>query len=180
MQSPDSVFGAYHKTGGARPRGGSAIAAPCGRERAEEPRGRASGGPRAGRPGERREARRGPESAPARGAARRRGAGEAGRALAGRRRFAGWGLLLAVVVAAALSWWLLPAPLDAAVAPGTAVELISVEQGDTLWSIAESHPIEGLTTRQCVQWIAASNGIEGSVIVPGQAIAVPAARTQAL
>ncbi len=52
-------------------------------------------------------------------------------------------------------------------------EFISVSQGDTLWSIAAEHPIEGMTTQQCVRWISSTNDLDGCVLVPGQAIEVP-------
>lgn len=52
-------------------------------------------------------------------------------------------------------------------------EYVAISEGDTLWSIAERHPIDGLTTRQCVMWIVAANGMDGSVVFPGQVLEVP-------
>lgn len=57
-------------------------------------------------------------------------------------------------------------------------EIVAVAQGDTLWSIAASHPIEGMSTQQCVRWISIVNELDGSVLIPGQAIEVPGGSVQ--
>lgn len=51
--------------------------------------------------------------------------------------------------------------------------MVSVESGDTLWSMAESHPIDGLTTQQCVKWIIDRNRLDSAVLIPGQILELP-------
>lgn len=50
----------------------------------------------------------------------------------------------------------------------------AVASGDSLWAIASAHPIEGHATSYVVKWIAARNGLDSGLIVPGQALMVPA------
>lgn len=50
---------------------------------------------------------------------------------------------------------------------------VKLEQGDTLWSVAESHPIEGFTTAEAVELIASMNGIKTATIAAGSTIEVP-------
>ena len=45
--------------------------------------------------------------------------------------------------------------------------------GDTLWSMAEDHPIDGLTTQQCVRWVIDRNGLDDAVLTPGQVLELP-------
>lgn len=52
-------------------------------------------------------------------------------------------------------------------------EVIAVGPGDTLWDIAEEHPIAGMTTRNCVKWIMSENGLQDTTLHVGQAIVVP-------
>jgi len=54
-----------------------------------------------------------------------------------------------------------------------ATQSLQIEAGDTLWSIAETHPVEGLTTAQVVDTIASVNHLDGDVVAPGQTIEVP-------
>lgn len=51
---------------------------------------------------------------------------------------------------------------------------VAVDSGDTLWSLAERYPIEGMTTRQCVKWIMEHNSLESALLMPGQIVEVPA------
>lgn len=53
-------------------------------------------------------------------------------------------------------------------------DLVSIEvnSGESLWQIAESHPIDGLTTDQTVEAMIHWNSIEGSRLVPGQELLV--------
>lgn len=48
-----------------------------------------------------------------------------------------------------------------------------VTSGDTLWSIAESTVDDGEDIRQVVSELKALNGLQGSRIVPGQALIIP-------
>ena len=54
-----------------------------------------------------------------------------------------------------------------------ATVMVAVEEGDTLWSMAEDHPIDGLTTQQCVRWVIDRNGLDGAVLTPGQVLELP-------
>ncbi len=54
-----------------------------------------------------------------------------------------------------------------------------VEQGDTLWALAQSHPVEGLSTEQTAGLIASLNGLESSTLHAGSAIKVPSTRPEA-
>lgn len=63
--------------------------------------------------------------------------------------------------------------LDETLVQTETVEVV-VSSGDSLWSIAESHGIEGLTTAQTVDALVAWNGLVDSTITPGQTLVVPA------
>lgn len=52
-------------------------------------------------------------------------------------------------------------------------ETVVVRSGDTLWGIAEGHA-DGLGVRDVVEWISRENGLDGSALVPGQRLVVPA------
>ena len=55
-------------------------------------------------------------------------------------------------------------------------ETIVVHQGDSLWSIAQKHPVPGCTTDQLVHHIRAYNGIEDACLSCGMRINVPTAQ----
>jgi hypothetical protein len=50
---------------------------------------------------------------------------------------------------------------------------VFVEKGDTPWSIAAEHPVEGQTTEQTAEQIADMNGTPHGVLSAGAAIEVP-------
>lgn len=50
---------------------------------------------------------------------------------------------------------------------------ILVEAGDSLWKIAQAHPVEGLRTDQVVDLILHANGMKSSVVYAGQVIEIP-------
>ena len=52
--------------------------------------------------------------------------------------------------------------------------MIRVEAGDTLWSIAKSHPVPGLSTAQAVELIAANNHVPNGPLSVGSSLEVPA------
>lgn len=54
-------------------------------------------------------------------------------------------------------------------------EQISVQANDTLWSIAEAHPISGLSTSDAVNVISEWNHLDGGCLHPGDTLLVPAA-----
>lgn len=50
---------------------------------------------------------------------------------------------------------------------------LQVQSGDNLWSIAQQHPVKGLSTAQTVELIAAGNGLGHGRVSPGQTIVIP-------
>jgi nucleoid-associated protein YgaU len=52
--------------------------------------------------------------------------------------------------------------------------VLRVRQGDTLWQVAEAHPIDGLTTSQVVDALVAANRLGARSLSPGQMIRIPA------
>ena len=52
---------------------------------------------------------------------------------------------------------------------------VSISTGDTLWTLAEAHPVSGLSTREVIDLVKEWNGLEGGLISPGDVLAVPAA-----
>ncbi|NTU71914.1 MAG: LysM peptidoglycan-binding domain-containing protein [Coriobacteriia bacterium] len=89
------------------------------------------------------------------------------------KRSTGLELIVVALVAALLVWGLL-ASRNPHLAD-TAVQTVRVAPGDTLWSIAKSHPLPGMSTSQLAAAIATSNSLGSRVLVPGQRIAVPVA-----
>lgn len=82
----------------------------------------------------------------------------------------------AVVVAVALAI----AGLDSLrVARGTELvdvaphETIRVGAGDSLWSLAEEHPVPGVETRLVASWIKDENGLDNSSLKIGESLVVP-------
>lgn len=51
---------------------------------------------------------------------------------------------------------------------------ITVRSGDTIWSLAKQHPVEGLSTAQTVEVIRDLNGLDSSTIAAGSSLMVPA------
>ena len=52
---------------------------------------------------------------------------------------------------------------------------VSVSKGDTLWTIAEAHPVSGLSTREVIDLVKEWNGLESGLLSPGEVLTVPAA-----
>lgn len=50
---------------------------------------------------------------------------------------------------------------------------VSVASGQTLWGLAISHPVEGLTTAQTVELIGEMNGLQGGAVAVGQQLTIP-------
>lgn len=65
------------------------------------------------------------------------------------------------------------AQFDAALAHADRLEIV-VEPGDTLWTIAEDHHIDGVDTQQTVDIIRSWNSLSVSSLQPGDSIVVPA------
>ncbi len=60
--------------------------------------------------------------------------------------------------------------------PGEAsvTRTVQVQPGQTLWAIAQAHPIDGLTTAQTADAISRSNSLADSTLASGQTLRVPA------
>lgn len=54
--------------------------------------------------------------------------------------------------------------------------LVTVRSGQTLWGIAEDHPVSGCSDRDVVRWIEESNNLSSCTIMPGQQLLVPASQ----
>lgn len=56
-------------------------------------------------------------------------------------------------------------------------ELVSVKvhSGESLWSVAERYPVDGLSTAETVQLIAEANSLKGSLVQAESTLKVPAA-----
>lgn len=52
-------------------------------------------------------------------------------------------------------------------------EVVTVQAGDTLWGIAESHA-DNLDTRLVMDWIEGENALGNGALVPGSRLVVPA------
>jgi hypothetical protein len=50
---------------------------------------------------------------------------------------------------------------------------IAVGPDDSLWSIAETHPVEGVSTPELVAWLRETNGLESSALALGETLCVP-------
>jgi len=55
---------------------------------------------------------------------------------------------------------------------------VRVEQGESLWAIAQAHPMPGQTTAQVADAIAEMNGMRDSRVAAGQYLMVPAAQEE--
>lgn len=65
------------------------------------------------------------------------------------------------------------AAFDAALASQSRIE-VAVERGDTLWSIASAHPIDGMSQVDTVEVLKSWNGLEQASLQPGMVLSVPA------
>lgn len=65
------------------------------------------------------------------------------------------------------------AAFDAALASQSRIE-VAVERGDTLWSIASAHPIDGMSQVDTVEVLKTWNGLEQASLQPGMVLSVPA------
>lgn len=65
------------------------------------------------------------------------------------------------------------AAFDEALASQSRIE-VAVERGDTLWSIASAHPIDGMSQVDTVEVLKSWNGLEQASLQPGMVLSVPA------
>jgi Tfp pilus assembly protein FimV len=56
---------------------------------------------------------------------------------------------------------------------------LKVRSGDSLWTLATAHPVEGLSTAQLADLLAEANGLSGRALIPGQVIRMPRANSEA-
>lgn len=56
---------------------------------------------------------------------------------------------------------------------GVPTTTVLVDGGDTLWSVAREHPIEGLSTAQTADLILELNDAKSPVLLDGQSLVVP-------
>lgn len=88
------------------------------------------------------------------------------------------GVIIAVIVGmfAVCGWFTLDAPARAYAAALDTTELvdITVEAGDSLWTIAERHPVSGITTKDVTMLIKEWNGLDTGAVAPGDVLLVPA------
>ncbi|MBM6775284.1 LysM peptidoglycan-binding domain-containing protein [Olsenella profusa] len=54
-------------------------------------------------------------------------------------------------------------------------ETVVVQEGDSLWGIAEGRIPQGVSTAELVSWIQERNGLTGGLVTPGQRLQVPVA-----
>lgn len=83
---------------------------------------------------------------------------------------------IALVIAIALASLVADVLRDRAVADALAAaptETVLVQEGDSLWSIAEGRGPAGVGTAELVSWIEAENGLGGGLLTPGQSLVVP-------
>jgi LysM repeat protein len=50
---------------------------------------------------------------------------------------------------------------------------VTVQSGDSLWTVAAAHPVAGMSTAQVADLLATSNDLSGQLVRPGQVILVP-------
>ena len=51
--------------------------------------------------------------------------------------------------------------------------VVRVGAGDTLWTVAQQHPVVGMSTAQTADLIARANAVEGGLIHPGDTLLAP-------
>ncbi len=58
-------------------------------------------------------------------------------------------------------------------APPERFEMVTVHQGDTLWTIAEAHTPAGSDVEESIDTIVSANHLSGTTVYPGQTIRIP-------
>lgn len=53
-------------------------------------------------------------------------------------------------------------------------EIVTVMPGESIWSIAENHPVNGCSTAEVVEFITQENELSSSMLSSGQQLSVPA------
>ena len=52
-------------------------------------------------------------------------------------------------------------------------ETVSVQAGDSVWSLAQDHGVNGLSTQDVSEVISKANDLSGKILQPGQTVKVP-------
>ena len=68
-----------------------------------------------------------------------------------------------------------PAAIDQALET-VSFETVRVREGDSLWSLAQEHPIDGLETAQAVEVLRNANNLDAAALSAGDDILVPVSR----
>lgn len=82
-----------------------------------------------------------------------------------------WMLALAMFI---VGVGVLPAAGDPVPSGATATIAITVSPADTLWSIAASHKLPGVSTSEMVRLIKEANSLSGGAVAAGDTLRVPA------
>ncbi len=56
---------------------------------------------------------------------------------------------------------------------GAQTTVVTVHDGDSLWSLAQNSSVTGVSTKDIVKWIENENGLDSANIQPGQELIVP-------
>lgn len=59
-----------------------------------------------------------------------------------------------------------------------ATAVVTVHSGDTLWEIAEAHPVDGCSVQDVISYIKEENALTTATIQAGQQLIVPATNTR--
>ena len=95
-----------------------------------------------------------------------------------RERFIAYAFVISAVCSLCGVWRLVDMRTQTRVAEALAAassQDVIVHPGDTLWGLAESHPVPGCTTSEVVHAICATNHIEDACLSVGMTISVPVA-----
>lgn len=86
---------------------------------------------------------------------------------------AGVAVMFLIVFVAGVSAFSSRADLVSQAASEVAWAETSVREGDSLWTLAESHPIEGLSTQETADIIESYNSFDSVVLIAGDTVLVP-------
>ena len=57
------------------------------------------------------------------------------------------------------------------------VRTVRVQEGDTIWGVAQECAVEGVSTSDLVMWLCEHNDLSNASLTPGQPLSVPACMT---
>ena len=82
-------------------------------------------------------------------------------------------IALAVIVLLSLGTDLVRTSQASSALESASTSTVVVEEGDTLWGIAERSDAKGCTTSDVVSWIKDKNALDNGTLTPGQRLIVP-------